>query len=299
MTKAGGCTLCGSTDRQWIRWIREQGGLEEWFSLSRCRGCGLVYLYPQPTADQIAVRSATYQAAIEDVLGRVRATRVGRIGLKMIRQTRRPPGKPGEILDIGCAQGQYLAYVASLGWRGAGVELDPVSAQYAAEQLGITVRAGPAEVELGYWPDGSFDVVTLWHVLEHLYDPARVLREVRRVLKPGGTLLLEVPNYASLWSRVFGGLWFALEPPYHRFHYQPDTLERALQAAGFSSVRVTGEASPTEIVWSLQAVLLRLRKAVWDGHYLWKPGLTMALYPLELGLAPFRRSTNIKAIARH
>ena len=292
------CNLCEATDTEWTKPVREHGGEEAWFSLVKCGGCGLVYLNPRPDEEELRRRSPAYQEAIDDVLARVRGTRIGQLGLKMLRQTRRPPGPVGKLLDIGCAQGQYLAYVGSLGWQGHGIEYDEGSAQYAREQLGIPVLAGPAETQMSHWPDETFDVVTIWHVLEHLSDPLRVMREIYRVLKPGGTLLLEVPNYGSLWSPLFGRFWFALEAPYHLYHFHPETLTRLLRQAGFETFRLNGETSPPEITWSIQAVWLHWRKKQWDGHYLWNPLGVVALYPLEMALAPFRRSVNIRVVAQ-
>jgi putative addiction module CopG family antidote len=109
------------------------------------------------------------------------------------------------VLDIGCGSGFYLAALREAGWDGEGIEPGETAAQFARKHCGLPVHNSNAEEALAACRDGSFDLVTMWHVLEHLPDPAKVLAEVRRILRPGGTLMLEVPNFSSIWSVLFFG----------------------------------------------------------------------------------------------
>jgi len=111
------------------------------------------------------------------------ASRLGRFAIQRMRRGRTPDGwaEGSSILDIGCAAGEYLAYLRGQGWEVQGIEVDPEAAQQARELLGIDVRTGAAEARLPELPTHQFVVVSMWHVLEHVDDPRAVLAEVRRI----------------------------------------------------------------------------------------------------------------------
>ena len=224
---------------------------------------------------------------------------IGRRGIRMMRRDRTPKGATavGRILDIGCATGEYLAYLRGLEWQTQGIEFDSEAAAYARDQLNLEVITGTAEAALPDLPGSHFDVVTMWHVLEHVNDPRAVLTEVRRVLKPQGKLMIEVPNYQSVWSTLLRGSWFPLEYPYHQHHFTPNTLRRLLDAAGFQASQIEGQAAPAETIWSLHMLWNRWRGQTWDGRLPWSPAGVVALYPLEMLLASVGRTNHMRAIA--
>jgi SAM-dependent methyltransferase len=148
------------------------------------------------------------------------------------RALRLLPGadRPRRVLDIGCGDGEFLGVLRQLGWECHGTELTEVTARRAAAIPGLEIRTGPL-AEDAYEP-GRFDVISLWHVLEHLPDPDRTLRACACWLSGGGLLLLAVPNLESWQARAFRGSWFHLDPPFHLQHFGPASLARALRAAG-------------------------------------------------------------------
>jgi 2-polyprenyl-3-methyl-5-hydroxy-6-metoxy-1,4-benzoquinol methylase len=113
-----------------------------------------------------------------------------------------------------------------------GSELNEEAATYARERLGLPVTT--QMVEDAAFPDGEFDLVILWHVLEHVRSPRAMLTEVARILKPGGTLLVAVPNFGSLEARLGGRDWFHLDVPRHLTHFTRATLQHALDNAGLT-----------------------------------------------------------------
>ena len=169
----------------------------------------------------------------------------------------------GRVLDIGCGSGGYLAFLAELGWRCSGVETGAKSRAYAQTVLGLDVHEGP--LEACRFPDATFDVVTLWHVVEHLPDPAGTLREIGRILKPDGCLLLRTPNVQSWEAALFRGNWYGLDPPRHLYLFSPATLERLLGQCGFA---VTAMRYDYHVVDCSRSLLYRCRDmaVAWPGR---------------------------------
>src|SRR5207237_8067181 len=115
-------------------------------------------------------------------------------------------------LEFGCGGVQFMSRRAEAGWNVGGIEPDPKAVQALRARKGFDVRASLADFGEGA---EAFDVVTMSHVIEHVTDPIGTLRSLRRILRPGGLLLITTPNAASLGSRVFGKYWRGLEPPRH------------------------------------------------------------------------------------
>jgi 2-polyprenyl-3-methyl-5-hydroxy-6-metoxy-1,4-benzoquinol methylase len=140
--------------------------------------------------------------------------------------------KPGKVLDIGCGRGLLLNKLRERGWQPQGTELSEEAAAYARERLNLPVSTQALQ-DLNF-PAEEFDLVILWHVLEHVHAPRAMLAEVSRILKPGGVLLVAVPNFGSWEARWSGPGWFHLDVPRHLTHFTPRTLRSALEQAGLS-----------------------------------------------------------------
>jgi SAM-dependent methyltransferase len=134
------------------------------------------------------------------------------------------------LFQKGCGDGAFLQSLKSRGWDVYGTETSAAGCAIARAK-GISVHEG--ELATADFPDGVFDVITLWHVLEHLPDPVVELKRIRRMLKDDGTLVVEVPNSDSPTLRFCGGQWYALDVPRHLQHFSPSTLQRLLDSTGF------------------------------------------------------------------
>lgn len=160
-------------------------------------------------------------------------------------------GLRGSVLDVGCAVGTFLVHARRRGWEIAGVEVAEFARRRASERAGVPVAASLAELPAGR----RYDVVTLHHVLEHIHGPVEFLaREVKP--RVGRHLLVEVPNFASLAARTEGPRWRDLRPEQHVQHFEPASLRRTLESAGFE---VLALRSLTEPLWSLYAAARSLR----------------------------------------
>ena len=223
-----GCPLCGATATQ----VLERCGDVR---TELCAGCGVAFLTPVPTVSALGAHyDQGYYAEwiTTQQRSRKRLWRQ-RVNLVRARRTR------GDVLDVGCGDGGFLEAAQASGFICAGTELSEYAAERVRRRLRVPVMTGP--VRAIEWPVASFDIITMWHVLEHLTDPRGDLAIVRRLLRPGGLLFIAVPNRRST---VFNGVYRLVKgapPAYytpeerelHLFHFTPESLRLLLEERGF------------------------------------------------------------------
>lgn len=202
----------------------------------RCKRCGLVREDPRPTMVEMArhypseYSSYNFEAARESSWLAKQAIEYG-IGKRWRFVTKYKTG--GKLLDVGCGTGLFLAGRGhDPNWELYGVEINENAARVARDQHQLKVRGGT--LEQAAYDTGFFDVVTLWDVLEHLHDPLASLREIHRILKPDGVILVRSPNLRSWDAFLFGRYWAGWDAPRHLFVFEPCTLTRMLGTVGFS-----------------------------------------------------------------
>jgi SAM-dependent methyltransferase len=203
---------------------------------NRCPRCGFLFQPGLPVEDLRSNHDEDYfehYAADEDYDSQGSLRRhEARVRLRWLRGY---GCSSGRLLEVGVARGDFLAEARRAGFTPLGIEPEPSSAGEARRRSGVDVLVGWAEdVEL---PPASFDVVCLWHVIEHIPRPRPVLKALRRSLKPGGLLFCEVPNAGSVMARVQGNRWEYLDPEHHVGFFDPRTLRRALESTGYEEVR--------------------------------------------------------------
>jgi len=240
------CDACGASES--TRLFREHDHLhrvpgEYW--VVRCNRCGLVYLNPRPSPSRMRdhypphyvinqFRPAARNAPLRQRLVANQLERIDRLKIRRVLAAR-PLDAHARVLDVGCNLGSFLAALRDrTGCAVVGLEPAPVPARYAREHLQLDVREACLEEAADAFAPASFDVITLWHVLEHLRAPRRELQIIRRLLKPGGALIVEVPNFADPLRRLFGKSWAYVDVPRHLLHFTPRTLRMVLEDAGFS-----------------------------------------------------------------
>lgn len=200
------------------------------FLVRRCDLCGLVRTSPFPPDTERYYPAEYYGAArrypapLERLLSVLYTRRARRITALV--------GGAGRALDIGCGRGWLLAALRRQGWQVAGTEMSETAATYARDVLHLNVLVGDL-AHIGFAAE-SFDLIVLWHVLEHVPDPQRLLDEVARVLHPDGMLLAAVPNFGSLEARVGRDGWFHLDVPRHLNHFTVPVLRKMLGHAGLT-----------------------------------------------------------------
>jgi len=166
--------------------------------------------------------------------------------------------KNGRLLDVGCGNGEFLAYMRSLGWDVFGVEPDEAAVRAARDRFDLVIYHGTLEtVQL---PEAFFDSVIMNHAIEHVPDPIETMRKCHALLKPEGRIHLLTPNTDSLGHRLFGISWRGLEPPRHYHLFTADTLKRCLRLAGLTIDSVRSIAGGAKIFWRESRYLERISR---------------------------------------
>jgi SAM-dependent methyltransferase len=208
-----------------------------WFVVVQCDSCGTCFTNPRPDPASIGqFYTANYsphqkhhQPATPKRWNPLRFLK----GKPRVEKRPIPWHGQGRLLDFGCGSGAYMLQMRRLGWKVAGLDTSIRMVERIRDELGLPAFAGSLP-HLDLEPE-SFDVITMWHALEHVHDPMRILREARNLLAPGGKLVIAVPNIDSLAFRWFGRDWFALELPRHLTHFTPNSLLQMLQRCGLAT----------------------------------------------------------------
>lgn len=210
------------------------------FAVVECAGCRLIRLEPRPDPDELHryYPDSYWFAAGENTAERLEeAYRRVVLGdhVRFVRRALANSGESGPVLDAGCGGGLFLRLMAERGTPVLGLDISPAAAQVAWHVNAIPTVCG----ELPHAPlrDGSCAVVTMFHLLEHLYDPAAYLDAARDLLKPEGRLVLQVPNAACWQFRLFGRSWNGLDVPRHLFNFKQSDIHLLLGECGFEPVR--------------------------------------------------------------
>jgi SAM-dependent methyltransferase len=226
------CNICGACDVEVIG-DRDRDGHA--LRTTICRECGLVWSNPRPSEDEVRrYYSSEYRLDYKghSTPSMRHIARSGRGALNRYRALA-PYVKPGDrVLDAGAGGGEVVYVLRALGFDASGVEPDEQYASHARKALGVPVATG--FVQDAVFPAGSFDVVTMYHALEHVEDPSSILSRLRGWMVDRGVLLIEVPNVEAVCIAPAHRFHFA-----HFYHFNRDALEALGRKAGFEPVRTT------------------------------------------------------------
>lgn len=276
------CTMCGAEGVSLYQGLRDRyfAAPGVW-NMKRCgnTSCGLVWLDPMPVEEDIGKAYVSYYThsdypmAVDDTLARRfnRTIRKGYLAyaygyenggarplglLAYFAPFRRaildfrvmylPGSLGGRLLEVGCGGGCMLKVMADLGWQVEGVDSDPAAVENSRRK-GLKVHMGFLE-NLEY-PENCFDAITMSHLIEHVHDPAKLLKECHRILKPGGRLALVTPNINSAGHRMYGSSWFHLDPPRHLRIFTVGSLTKLLQEAGFGRTKIVTTIRDADIAY--------------------------------------------------
>jgi ubiquinone/menaquinone biosynthesis C-methylase UbiE len=226
------CPGCGSDGARLLLRTTKQTSSGEFYDVVTCTRCDLRYTRPLPGDEDLAALypESYYVSNSTNWLSADVLRRAFEQGVQWRHRQALLDRPPGRILDVGCGSGDFLAALISRGWEVHATEFSDAAVTMARKR-GISVHQGT--VEDAAFPDDFFDVVTMWHVLEHVPAPRETLSELRRILKRDGLLVIEVPDSASVTFRLTDDRWMGLDVPRHLQHFTPTTLGHLLADTGF------------------------------------------------------------------
>jgi 2-polyprenyl-3-methyl-5-hydroxy-6-metoxy-1,4-benzoquinol methylase len=227
------CDLCGATDTHPYMTTSDRfTGVA--FNLVMCNRCQLVYLNPRPNREEIEAQYPdNYEAyrLTEQYDSKIEKWHVQRALEKQLAYVESHRPEQGQLLDVGCATGNFLYVARDHGWQVLGVEIQEKAAKIARQQFNIEVIT--TDLIGAGLPPASQDVVTLWDVVEHLFSPRSDMLLIHKLLKPGGMVFFSIPNLNSYDRRLFKSNWIGWDAPRHLTFFSELTLNRLLEETGF------------------------------------------------------------------
>jgi SAM-dependent methyltransferase len=230
------CPLCSSENISLKLKTADHFLSKESFILFSCSACGLVFTQDHPDEADIGhyYESDEYLSHSESKSGLLssiyRVSRRIMLGRKVTIVRKLSGINKGSILDIGSGTGHFLHAMQESGWDVKGIEINDKARQLSISMFGLEVL-DPAQLQT--FQPASFDCITLWHVLEHFQDPFSYAHEILRLLKPGASCIIALPNCSSYDAEHFGSYWAAYDVPRHIWHFAPDTFKRLSEESGF------------------------------------------------------------------
>ncbi len=266
----GHCPICSSPEREPFLRCKDHTVSGELFDIQECGNCGFRYTDPRPAEERIGAyyesedyisHSNKTQGPIDALYKLARQYTVR----KKHRMVKKLVGDlPHSILDHGCGTGEFLAQCQKKGWEVHGLEPDEGARQQASRLLGK--EPDPPE-KLKELPAAYYSIITLWHVLEHVPRLQETVEELKRTLRPGGTLLIAVPNCSAYDARYYGAYWAAYDVPRHLYHFRPPDIRRIFENNGMK-VREVRPMTLDAIYVSMMSEKHRGKmpwKGVWTG----------------------------------
>lgn len=233
------CPVCGSQQINPLLTVKDHSVSGEDFAIWQCADCTLRFTQDVPTEAAIAPyykspdyisHTNTSQGFINNAYQKVRKYTL-KIKADLIKKY--TGKKAGKLLDVGAGTGAFLQYMFKAGWKVRGIEPDADARNVATETFGLELEEAAALQQL---PQGSFDAITLWHVLEHVHSLHEYMGILKSLLQPGGKLFIAVPNYRSFDADAYRLNWAAYDVPRHLYHFSPKSMEVLMQRNGFKII---------------------------------------------------------------
>lgn len=227
------CPLCHSGQFRLFITSKDYSVSGETFSIQRCQNCGLLFTNPRPAETELGryYESATYVSHTNE--GNTLINRIYKLvrhyTLKEKTALVEKWAPVNELLDLGCGTGHFLEAARKKGWKIEGVEINSSARQQTQENLGQEIYTRLSDIPL----TRRFNAITLWHVLEHVYDLGQTLALLKYLLHKQGSLLIAVPNPESYDAQLYGAAWAAWDVPRHLYHFSQEVMQKLARKHGF------------------------------------------------------------------
>jgi SAM-dependent methyltransferase len=309
------CPICGSDAAATVLTGSDRlyGTTALEFRVVECAGCGLLRLDPQPSPEELGkYYPANYWFAPDSSAASRMEERYRRLVLsdhvRFAARAIRDSGARGPLLDAGCGGGLFLGMMRERGFRVLGLDYSPDAAAIAWRRQHSPAVC--AMLDRAPFRPASLGAITMFHVLEHLYDPPAYLAAARELLEPEGRLIVQVPNASSWQFRLLGGSWNGIDVPRHLFDYRARDVEKLLAMSGFRvlrrkffSLRDNPAGLASSLAPRLDPMARRVRRIAESGGlrlakdlaYL---ALTLAAVPFTLAEAAARSGSTVMIEAR-
>jgi len=232
------CPICNSNNFEIFLYSRDYFFTGEHFNIYYCTHCGYRFTHPVPDLNTIGkyYKTEKYVSHSDTKKGLFfKAYQfIKKINLRNKFNLINLYKKEGKILDYGCGTGDFLSTFKKVNWNVYGIEPDDDTRTYASTKNNINIST-PGNINT--FENQYFDVITLWHVLEHIPDLNEKLAAIKRVLNTSGILVIAVPNSDSFDAKHYGKYWAAYDLPRHLHHFTPDTLSLLLEKHGFEIIQ--------------------------------------------------------------
>jgi SAM-dependent methyltransferase len=234
------CPVCGSSSIKAVFAAKDHTVSQQEFTILECENCCLRFTQDIP----VETESGAYYKA-EDYISHTNTSKgfINRLYQSVRKRTlvqkrkliERITGlRKGKLLDVGAGTGAFADQMKSHGWELTALEPDQGAREVSARLYKIEIR--PAD-ELFKLPVGSFNAITLWHVLEHVHDLHGYIKQFKQLLKPDGKLFIAVPNYTSIDAGIYGKDWAAYDVPRHLYHFCPKAMKELIESHGMKIIK--------------------------------------------------------------
>lgn len=232
------CPWCNSEKTQTYIWVKDEFLTKEEFQIQECLNCGLLFTEPRPPKDKIGdyYKSEEYYSHKENKKGFIPKLyeSIKAINLKNKYKIATNGKSAGKLLDIGCGVGDFIHTAEEQGWQCTGVEPSQDAKAIAKKRIKAEILSSE---DLEQIPNETFDVITMWHVLEHVDDLKWQMAQLQRLIKKGGRIVIALPNYKSYDATFYKEKWAAYDVPRHLNHFNKDTLVKIFKTNDLNLVK--------------------------------------------------------------